>query len=120
AWLHYWNHHWFRGNYQETVGHDCDLDFDFHYLCAAIAPRLLYVSDGDTDTYADAEGEFLSCVEASKAWKIFGAEGLGTETFPPCGKLIGKEVGFYLRQGNHDFTPENWDALIRYASKHFF
>ena len=119
AWLNYWNPHWFRGNYGDIVNRDCEFDFDFHYLAAAVAPRLLYVSDGDADVYADAEGEFLTCVEASKAWKIFGMEGMGNETFPPCGKLVGREVGFYLRQGEHDFTPENWDALLEFASRHF-
>ena len=25
--------------------------------------------------------------------------------------------GYYLREGGHAFTPENWDALIRFASE---
>ena len=25
--------------------------------------------------------------------------------------------GFYLRDGEHDFTPENWDALLAFVEK---
>ena len=119
GWVHYWNPHWFRGNFAEIVNKEQEIDFDFHFLAASIAPRLLYVSDGDIDTYADPEGSFLACKEASKAWKIFGGSGLENESFPPCGKLVGQDVGYYLRKGDHAFTGENWDILIEFAKKHF-
>ena len=31
------------------------------------------------------------------------------------GKLIGNEIGYYLREGEHNFTPENWKALMDFA-----
>ena len=83
---------------------------------AAIAPRLLYVSDGTEDVYADPPGSFEAAAAASRAWKIFGRIGLGETVMPPPGRLIGDQVGYYLRKGEHAFTPENWDALIRFAS----
>ena len=101
------------------VNNEQEMDFDFHFLAASIAPRLLYVSDGNIDTYADPEGSFLTCKEASKAWQLFGATGLGEEEYPPCGKLCGQEIGYYLRKGDHAFTGENWDMLIQFAKKHF-
>ena len=119
GWVHYWNPHWFRGNFAEIVNKEQEIDFDFHFLAASIAPRLLYVSDGDIDIYADPEGSFLTCKEASKAWEIFGSSGVENESFPPCGKLTGQDVGYYLRKGDHAFTPENWEALIQFAKKHF-
>ena len=83
---------------------------------AAIAPRLLYVSDGTDDVYADPTGTFEAVRAASGAWKVFGGTGLGETVQPPPGKLTGREIGYYLREGGHAFTPENWDALIRFAS----
>lgn len=119
GWVQYWNPHWFRGNFAEVVNKEREIDFDFHFLAASIAPRLLYVSDGDMDTYADPEGSFLTCKEAAKAWRIFGEKGLMEKEIPPCGKLVGKEIGYYLRKGDHAFTGENWDMLIQFAKKHF-
>ena len=59
--------------------------------------------------------EFEAAAAASPAWRISGGSGLGTGTFPPCGKLIGNEIGYYLRQGEHAFTPENWSVLLDFA-----
>ena len=118
-WLHYWNNYWFRGNFHELIGKDESIPWDFHYLLASIAPRLVYVADGKDDVYADAVGEYLACKEASKAWEIFGASGIGEDPYPAPGSIAGKEIGFFLRHGEHDFTPENWDALLGFARLHF-
>jgi len=114
-WIHFWNAHWLPGKFRDLAGKDRELPFDQHFLMAAVAPRLLYVSDGTDDVYADPQGTFEALSAASRAWRIFGAEGLGETLQPPPGKLIGKDVGYYLREGGHDFTEENWDALIRFA-----
>jgi hypothetical protein len=29
--------------------------------------------------------------------------------------LVGNEIGYYLREGEHDFTPENWKVLMDFA-----
>lgn len=118
-WIKLWNPCWFRGNFGKLVGKEREIKWDFHYLLCLIAPRLLYVADGDEDVYADWEGEFASCREASKAWRIFSGSGLGEDCRAAAGKLIGNEIGFYLRKGEHEFTPENWDALLAFAAKHF-
>jgi len=111
-----WNPHWLPVKFQQWVGKDREIPFDQHFLMAAIAPRLLYVSDGTDDVYADPPGSFEAAATASHVWKIFGKTGLGETVMPPPGQLIGDQVGYYLREGGHDFTPENWDALIRFAS----
>ena len=115
-WIQLWNPHWLPAKFQQWVGKDREIPFDQHFLMAAIAPRLLYVSDGTDDVYADPPGSFEAAAAASRAWKIFGKTGLGASTMPPPGQLIGDQVGYYLREGEHAFTPENWDALIRFAS----
>lgn len=45
--------------------------------------------------------------------------GLGEEPTAIPGKLIGNELGFYLWKGEHEFIPENWDARLTFANRHF-
>ena len=118
AWIRLWNPHWLPEKFKDLTDRDREIPFDQHFLMAAIAPRLLYVSDGTDDVYADPAGTFEALAAASRAWRIFGGTGLGETVQPPPGKLAGHEIGYYLRTGGHAFTPENWDALIRYASRH--
>ncbi len=116
-WIQQWNPHWMRADFDRFAGHDAELPFDQHWLMAAIAPRLLYVASATADCYADPEGEFLGAKAAGEAWKYFGGRGLGEADFPAPGKLIGHEVGYYLRTGDHDITDENWKAMVEFARK---
>ena len=118
AWLKVWNSHWFCGRFAEYAGRDLEYPVDQHFLMSAIAPRLLYIASADKDCYADPEGEFTTGKLASPAWNIFGLEGLENCSFPVCGKLIGGSIGYYLRSGDHEFTPENWQALLEFTGKH--
>lgn len=118
AWLDVWNSRWFCGKFREYAGRDEEYPVDQHFLMAAIAPRLLYIASASEDLYADPEGEYLSGVLASPAWNVYGKNGLENTVFPPCGKLIGGDVGYYLRKGDHEFMPENWDALLEFIQKH--
>ena len=55
----------------------------------------------------------------SPTWNLYGKTGLENTEFPPCGKLIGSgSIGYYLREGEHDFMPENWDALLEFIERH--
>ncbi len=115
AWLNVWNKRWFSTEFQKYADRDLEYPVDQHFLMAAIAPRLLYIASASNDVYADPEGEYLSGVLASPAWNIYGKKGLNDTSFPPCGKLIGEgNIGYYLRNGEHDFMPENWDALLKF------
>ncbi len=119
AWLDLWNEHWFNSKFKQWVDKEREMPFDQHFLMAAIAPRLLYVASGTLDVYADPQGEYLAARAASPAWRLFGGRGLADTEFPPPGKLIGREVGYYLRDGRHDFTSENWDALLAFSERYF-
>lgn len=118
AWLNLWYGHWFCGKFAEYAGRDLQYPVDQHFLMAAIAPRLLYIASADLDVHADPEGEFLCGKAASAAWNIFGLKGLEDFNYPAAGCLIGNQQGYYLRQGGHDFTPENWQALLAFTEKH--
>ena len=118
AWLKVWNSHWFCGRFAGYAGRDLEYPVDQHFLMAAIAPRLLYIASADKDFYADPRGEYLSGFYASPVWNIYGKKALEHSVFPECGKLIGEgAVGYYLRAGEHEFMPENWDALLNFVEK---
>jgi hypothetical protein len=43
-----------------------------------------------------------------------------TEELEPINTGIGnKAVRYFLREGRHNFTSENWDDLLEFAKKHF-
>ena len=118
-WIQQWNPHWMRADFERYVGRDGEIPLDQHWLMAAIAPRLLYVASADRDVYADPRGEFLAAQAASAAWQIFNASGLGATEFPQPGNLIGNQVGYYLRAGEHEVMPENWEALLKFIHHHW-
>ena len=118
SWLNLWCERWFCGKFAEYVNRDAEFPVDQHFLMAAIAPRLLYIASATNDHYADPVGEYLSGKYASKAWNLYGKKGLEDTQYPEPANLIGSDVGYYLRVGEHEFMPENWDALLEFIEKH--
>ena len=118
AWLNLWFPYWFCSNFAGYAGRESEFPIDQHVVMAAIAPRLLFIASASEDLHADPRGEYSGGVLASEAWNIFGRQGLENTNFPPCSKLIGGDVGYYLRPGNHDFMPENWDVLLEFVKRH--
>jgi len=119
-WIAVWNKHWMRPAFVSWVGRELASGFDQHQLMALVAPRLLYVASATEDKYADPKGEFASALAASEAYRLLGGEGLPDEArqpgfTPQPGNLIAGDIAYYLRAGKHDFTPENWDALLSFA-----
>ena len=87
--------HWFAGNFLRyaAVGHSAnEMPVDSHEFIALIAPRGVFIGGGALltdpqyvpgDAWQDAQGMFMAAADASPAWEILGAKGLGTSTFPP-------------------------------------
>ena len=116
-WMNLWNSHWYRADFQRFSKHDLEYPIDQHFLLAALAPRPVLLADAFEDIYADPIGEFESCRAASMAWRLFGGKGLGNASFPSPGQLVGDEIGFYMREGPHDMTPDVWDAILTFAKQ---
>ena len=76
---------------------------DQHELLALIAPRPLYVQSCSEDLWADPRGEYLSLVEASKVYALYGSE-------PP--------LGHHVCPGKHDITLYDWERYIVFADKY--
>lgn len=112
--------HWFCGNYRRYAGREHEMPFDQHMLLAAMAPRPLYVASADEDTWCDPYSEFLSCLEAGKAWRALGAKGLvhGGRMIRPGEFLHEGDIGYHLRSGTHFLSRYDWQMFLRFMDGH--
>lgn len=119
-WLYHWRPYWFHHKYGEYARNEAAMPLDQHMLLSLIAPRPLYVASASEDAHADPKGEFLSCVHATPVYRLFGSEGLGTETMPEINHPIHGDIAYHVRAGKHDVTETDWNFFLDYADKTFF
>ena len=116
GWLLFWRKYWFVPGLCDYIDNDIEIPFDQQQLMAAIAPRKLYVASADKDDYADPLGEFTAAKCAASAWQ----SSMVNAEFPAANCGTGDDsVRYFLRAGEHDFTPVNWDDLLDHAGKLF-
>lgn len=75
-----------------------DPPYDQDAFAACIAPRALFIS---ADTKDESSPPEMSLMLMDKTDNVF--------------KLFGKSVGWYLKEGPHSITHENWHAFMDYA-----
>lgn len=108
--------HWFAKNYRRYNHAKHTLPVDQHALLALLAPRLVYVSSASQDAWADPEAEFRACREAEPVFALHGLAGVGRATLPAIAEpLHTGAIGYHLRQGDHDLTPEDWGYFMDFA-----
>ncbi len=111
--------HWFCDNFNQYNDAEHHLPVDQHMLVALIAPRPVYIASAIEDVWADPKGEFVSGLEASPVYELFGKVGTGTAEHPPVDHPIGDYVGYHMRSGDHDANRFDWEQYIRFAKRHF-
>lgn len=107
--------HWFCGNFKAFNNAEDRLPFDQHMLVALVAPRPVLVCSATKDLWADPKGEFLSVRHASPVYQLLGTDGIASTSMPKPGQLLKGRIGYYLRTGKHDMTPEDWRAYMDFA-----
>lgn len=124
SWIKQWNPHWTVPAFDGFVNHDAEIPVDQHQLLGCIAPRKVYVASATNDVYADPKGEYLAARAAGQFYALYGLAGLEnpegvtlTDELPPADRQVYGNVGYFLRTGEHNFTPENWDALLDYVRR---
>ncbi|BCM92621.1 carbohydrate esterase [Abditibacteriota bacterium] len=110
--------HWFAPAYAQYADNEVALPVDGHELAALIAPRPLLILSGTEDDFSDPEGEFLSGKAATPVYKLLGSDGLNADQWPAPQTLINSTIGYYLRLGGHNVTPEDWTATLNWADQH--
>ena len=110
--------YWWCSNFYEYADNEQNLPFDQHELLALIAPRPLYIESCSEDLWADPYGEYLSLVEASKVYALYGLDGFTSTRMPEVEKPeIHGPLGHHIRAGKHDITLYDWQQYITFADR---
>jgi hypothetical protein len=109
----------FCQNYQKWGDHVSQMPVDQHELIALIAPRFVYLADGDQDLWSDPKGEFLAEVAAGPVYRLLGKDDLGTDQWPPANQPIQHTIAYHLRTGKHELAPYDWEEYIAYVDAKF-
>ena len=111
--------YWFSQKYQSYVGKERELPFDQHYLMGLIAPRVLSVGSAEKDIRANPQGELEGARAASAAWERLGKTGLIAPNSAKVGENYHEgNVGYYMREGRHYFSREDWQRALSFFDKH--
>jgi hypothetical protein len=110
--------HWFAGAFKPYNRNEAALPVDQHQLVGLVAPRPVYVASATEDLWADPKGEFLALRHAEPVYQLYHENPFGGVTeVPPTGKHAGNRMGYHLRQGPHQITPEDWAHYLDFADR---
>lgn len=96
---------WFHPDFHGFAQREAHLPFDQHWLLALVAPRLLLITEGRADTWANPLGA-QATVEAAR--RVFGFLG------------VPDNIGMHIRPGGHENLDEDYRAMLDFADLKFF
>ena len=109
--------HWFAPEFKKYIDKEDTLPMDQHELVALLAPRPLLINSAEGDSWSDPKGEFLGGLGADPVYRLLGTDGLAQKEWPPVGKLVASQIGYFMRAGKHDVTRADWEAMLDYADQ---
>ena len=111
--------HWFNGEFKFFNTQMDRLPFDQNCLVALMAPRPVLLSNAQEDQWANPSGQFEVLRAADPVYRLLGVEGLATTQMPPQRQLISSRLGYYIREGRHSMTADDWGVFMNFADTHF-
>jgi hypothetical protein len=109
--------HWFNGEFKKFNDEPERLPFDQHCLIAMCAPRPVLLSNALEDQWANPNGQFEMLQAADPVYRLVGAKGVASRRLPAVGKLLDSTLGFYIRDGKHSMSRQDWGVFLDYADK---
>ncbi len=95
--------YWFHPRLRWFDGKEDRLPFDQHFLKALVAPRALICTEANDDLWANPLGTRATTLAAQKAFEFLEAK---------------TKNAIHFREGKHDLTPEDWQAILDFADRH--
>lgn len=111
--------HWFCDEFTNFNDEPQRLPFDQNCLAAICAPRPVLFSNAVEDTWANPDGQLDVLKAAAPAYALYGKRGIDADAKAEMGKVIGHELGYFLRPGKHSMSRLDWQAYLDFADKHF-
>jgi hypothetical protein len=109
--------HWFNRRFKQFNDAPDRLPFDQNCLLAMCAPRPVLFSAAQGDQWSNPAGQFEVLRAADQVYRLLGAPGLSATEMPPLGKLVGGPLGFYIREGKHSMTADDWKVFMDFADR---
>ena len=108
--------HWYAENFHQFGDNEDLMPFDQHELLALIAPRPLYIESGSEDRWSDPYGEYLSLVEASAVYRLYGFDTFTSRKQPAVeAPEIHGVTGYHIRNGKHEILLYDWEQYLHFA-----
>jgi len=107
--------HWFNAQFKLFNDAPERLPFDQNCLVALCAPRPVLFTAATGDQWSNPTGQFQVLQAADSVYRFLGTEGLAVKEMPPVGKLVSNRLGYYVREGKHSMTPDDWTVFMDYA-----
>jgi dienelactone hydrolase len=107
--------HWFNAEFKQFNEAPERLPFDQNCLVALCAPRPVLFSAAEGDQWANPAGQFQVLQAADPVYRFLGTEGLAVKEMPPRRQLVASPLGYYVREGKHSMTPDDWTVFMNFA-----
>ena len=111
--------HWFCGQFHQFNEQLDRLPIDQNCLIAMCAPRPVLLTNAIKDQWADPSGQFDALKSASSVYQFLDAPGLEADKQPPLGKPVLSHLGYYIREGTHSVTRDDWKVFLDFADARF-
>lgn len=109
--------HWFDANFKQFNDAPDRLPFDQNCLLAMCAPRPVLFSAAQGDQWANPAGQFEVLQAADPVYRFLGSKGLAAKQMPLLRQLVDSPLGYYIREGKHSMTADDWRVFMDFADK---
>ncbi|HTL18497.1 MAG TPA: acetylxylan esterase [Patescibacteria group bacterium] len=109
--------HWFNAAFKQFNDAPEKLPFDQNCLVALCAPRAVLFSAAQEDQWANPAGQFEVLKATDGVYSLLGFPGLGVTEMPPVRQLVGHRLGYYIREGKHSMTADDWRVFMEFADR---